>query len=119
MPTLKRSLPRALAIFVAGIILLGCSAESKKSRFLDRADRYFNSGDYEKAKIEYLNVLRADPRNATAIQRLGTIWYEQGAPLRAASFLLTTRDLLPDDIDSRAKLALVFMSAGQFVEVGT
>ena len=116
MPTLKRSLPRALAIFVAGIVLLGCSAESKKSRFLDRADRYFNSGDYEKAKIEYLNVLRADPRNATAIQRLGTIWYEQGAPLRAAPFLLTTRDLLPDDIDSRAKLALVFMSAGQFEE---
>ena len=61
-------------------------------------------------------MLRADPQDATAIQRLGIIWYEQGAPLRAAPFLLKTRELLPDDIDSRKKLALVFMSAGQFEE---
>ncbi len=116
MQTLKRSLPRALALILAGVIAIGCSAEAKKSRLLSRADRYFDSGDYEKAKIEYLNVLRADPQDATAIQRLGIIWYEQGAPLRAAPFLLKTRELLPDDIDSRKKLALVFMSAGQFEE---
>ena len=103
-------------MILAGFVAIGCSPEAKKSRLLDRADRYFASGDYEKAKIEYLNVLRSDPQNATAIQRLGTIWYEQGAPLRAAPFLLRTQELLPDDIGSRTKLALVFMSTDQFAE---
>ena len=98
------------------VAVIGCTAEAKKSRLLSRADRYFDSGDYDKAKIEYLNVLRADPQNATAIQRLGTIWYEQGAPLRAAPFLLKTRELTPDDFGSRTKMASVFLAAGQFEE---
>ena len=98
------------------VVAIGCSAEAKKSRLLERADRYFESGEYDKAKIEYLNVLRADPQNATAIRRLGTIWFEQGAPLNAAPFLLKARDLVPDDLEARTKLALVFMSAGQFAE---
>ena len=94
----------------------GCSTEAKKSRLLKSAERYFESGDYDKAKIEYLNVLRSDPQNAIAIQRLGAIWYEEGAPLRAAPFLLKGRELLPDDISSRTKLASVFFAAGQFGE---
>ena len=36
------------------------------------------------AKSRAFSVLRADPRNAIAIGRLGTIWFEQGAPLNAA-----------------------------------
>ena len=116
MRTFKRALPLALAVILAGAVAIGCSADAKKARVLKRANDYFDSGDYDKAKIEYLNVLRADPQNATAIQRLGTIWYEQGAPLRALPFLLKTRELLPNHTDSRTKLALVFLSAGQFVE---
>ena len=116
MQMFKRRLPRALALILAGAVAIGCSAESKKARLLTRADSFFNSGDYEKAKIEYLNVLKSDPQNAVAIKRLGTIWYEQGAPLRAAPFLMKTRELLPDDTDSRSKLALVFMSVGEFDE---
>ena len=115
MPTLERILSRALTTALV-MVAIGCSAESKKSRLLSRADRYFDSGDYDKAKIEYLNVLRADPLNATAIQRLGTIWYEQGAPLRAAPFLLKTRELVPDDVGSRAKLASVIIAAGGLEE---
>jgi Tfp pilus assembly protein PilF len=116
MRTLKRIYSRALAAILVAGFAIGCSYEAKKSGSLKRADRYFASGDYDKAKIEYLNVLRADPQNATAIQRLGTIWYEQGAPLRAAPFLIKTREFVPDDVDSRSKLASVFMAAGQFEE---
>ena len=97
-----------MAVNLAVVAAIGCSAESKKSRLLTRANSYFDSDEYDKAKIEYLNVLRSDPQNATAIQRLGTIWYEQGAPLRAAPFLLKTRDLLPDDIDSRDEISFCF-----------
>src|SRR5262245_34134358 len=116
MQTLKRSLPRVLVVLLAGAIAVGCSTESKKSRLLKSANGYFDSGDHDKAKIEYLNVLTSDPQNAIAIRRLGAIWYEEGAPLRAAPFLLKTRELLPDDISSRTKLASVLFAAGQFGE---
>ena len=116
MRTLKRILPRALAAILVAGFAIGCSPKRKNPGFLKRADRYFESGEYDKAKIEYLNLLRADPQNATAIRQLGTIWFEQGAPLNAAPFLLKARDLVPEDFEARTKLALVFMSVGQFAE---
>ena len=116
MRTLRRINPRVLAGLLIAIVATGCSPEAKKSGFLKRADSYFQSGEYDKAKIEYLNLLKADPQNATAIRQLGIIWFEQGAPLNAAPFLLRARDLVPDDLDARAKLAMVFMSVGQFEE---
>jgi len=116
MQTLKRTFPRALAALLVATVAIGCSAEARKSRLLTRANSYFGSGEYDKAKIEYLNVLRADPQDATAIQRLATIWFEQGAPLRAAPFLLSARQIVPDNVDARAKLVLVFLYAGQIAE---
>ena len=98
------------------VLPIGCSSERKKTGFLKRANRYFESGEFDKAKIEYLNVLKADPRNATAIRQLGVIWYEQGAPLNATPFLLAARDLLPDDLEVRMKLALIDLSVGQFAD---
>ena len=109
-------LPRALAALLLASVAVGCSSEAKKSGFLKRANRYFESGEYDKAKIEYLNLLRVDPRNAIAIRKLGTIWFEQGAPLNAAPFLLAAREVAPDDVEARKKLAFVFLSVGRFAE---
>ena len=98
------------------ITTLGCSADAKKSRALTRANDFFESGDYDKAKIAYLSVLRVDPSNAVAVQRLGTIWYEQGAPLRAAPFYFRARDLDPTNLAVRARLGLILASVGKFSE---
>ncbi|HEY5742012.1 MAG TPA: hypothetical protein VIS99_05670, partial [Terrimicrobiaceae bacterium] len=86
MQSLKGTFPRALGALLAAAILVGCSAEARRSRLLKSADNYFGSGAYDKAKVEYLKVLREDPKNVTAIQRLATIWLEQGSPLQAAPF---------------------------------
>jgi Tfp pilus assembly protein PilF len=116
MEILKRTRFCLVMAALAAAGFNGCSIEAKNSRLLKSAERYFESGEYDKAKIEYLNVLRSDPQNAVAIQRLGTIWYEQGAPSRAAPFLLKTRELLPDDIESRTRLAQALMSVRHFEE---
>ena len=84
--------------------------------FLARADRYFSAGEYDKAKIEYLNLLRLDHQNVRAFQQLGFIWFEQGAPLRAIPFLVKARELAPQNIPARAKLALSFMGLGESAE---
>jgi len=78
-------------LLLSAVILSGCHAGAQKARILQRADRYFEAGEYDKAKIEYMNVLRVDRQNAMAFERLGAIWFEEGAPSRAGGFLLKAR----------------------------
>lgn len=106
-------------IFTALVLaatLVSCSVEGKKSRLLERADRYFKAGEYDKAKIEYMNLLRADNQNAVAFQQLGLIWSEEGAPLRAAPFLVRARELAPNNLDNKLRLARALVSVGRLAD---
>ena len=105
-----------LAPLLVLIILTGCSPKPTKERYLKSAESYFASGEFEKAKIEFLNLLRLDPQNATAIQRLGMIWAEQGSPVRALPYLLKSRELTPADVEARTKLALSLAALGVMPE---
>src|ERR1700730_17851812 len=115
MQTLRNRV-QIITLLLAAVILSGCFAGAKKSRILERADRYFRAGEYDKAKIEYLNLLRLDNQNVTAFQQLGFIWFEQGVPLRAIPLLLKVRELAPHSVAARAKLAVGFMAVGQPAE---
>src|SRR4051812_44360565 len=109
------SLPRSFAIIAALFVAVGfasCTRQARQERVLRRAEGYFKAGEFDKAKIEYLNLLRLDPQRALAYQRLGGIWFDEGAPLRAAPFLVKSRELAPDDLQSRSKLARVLLSLG-------
>jgi tetratricopeptide (TPR) repeat protein len=107
---------RALALLLIAGLLCGCPAAIKKPRIAARADRYFKAGEYDKAKIEYLNLLRLDGRNITAYERIGLMWLEEGVPLRAIPFLLRVRELAPNNVAARSKLALAFLAIGQKAE---
>src|SRR6266480_2787168 len=104
---------RFTAILVLVLVSCSCTSEMKKSRYLARAESYFKAGGYDQAKIEYLKVLKVDPNNAVAYARCGAMWADEGAPLRAAAFLLKARELAPKDLDNRYKLALVYLRVGQ------
>jgi tetratricopeptide (TPR) repeat protein len=105
-----------LAPLLALTLLAGCSRASKVARFVASGDSYFDSQTYEQAKIEYLNALRLDPQNAHAIERIGLIWYDQGAPIRALPFLSETAKLSPANLDPRTKLALSYAWLGAMTE---
>ena len=94
----------------------GCTRQAKKSRYLKRAERYFQSEQYEKAELEYLNVLRLDPQNPAAISRLGLICFEQGRPASAFSLLRKAEQLEPGNVDVRLKLGLTYLSLTGFKE---
>jgi tetratricopeptide (TPR) repeat protein len=94
------------------LLITGCSPAAKKARFSERAEGYFKSGDYDKAKIEYLNVIRIDQGDANAYARIGAMWADEGVPLRAGAFLVKARDLAPKDLDNRYRLASVLLQIG-------
>src|SRR5438874_1958463 len=104
---------RLIAILVMVLVTCSCTSEMKKSRYLARAERYFKAGEYDQAKIEYLKVLQIDSGNAVAYARCGAIWADEGAPLRAAAFLMKARELAPKDLDNRYKLAQLYLRVGQ------
>src|SRR5437868_461442 len=104
---------RLIAILVMVLVTCSCTSEMKKSRYLARAERYFKAGEYDQAKIEYLKVFQIDSGNAVAYARCGAMWADEGVPLRAGAFLLKARELAPEDLDNRYKLALVYLQVGQ------
>src|SRR6202045_22417 len=113
MRVLKTIVPAVTAISLVAATFSGCDLPGKKSRVMERADRYFKAGEYDKARIEYMNVLRLDRTNRTAIKQLGIIWFEEGALLRAFPFLRATRDLDPSNFNNRTKLASAMLTLGE------
>jgi tetratricopeptide (TPR) repeat protein len=111
MPHPKILRIRALSCIVA--TLTACTPAAKKARYTANAERYFKAGQYDQAKIEYLNILRIDPRDANSYARSGAIWLAQGAPLRAGGFLVKAVELSPNDFESRLNLARVYLAMGR------
>ncbi|MGD0058949.1 MAG: tetratricopeptide repeat protein [Verrucomicrobiia bacterium] len=107
-----RILPLA-TLFLTVMTGSGCTQAARRARHLARANQYFDSGELDKAEIEYLIVLKTDLTNAQAIGRLGMIYYEQGRYGRAVPFLIKGKELAPEDLDLRRKLAAIYLSAGK------
>jgi tetratricopeptide (TPR) repeat protein len=105
-------LPIVAAATIA-ILLTGCTAAAKKAHLAERAEKFFKAGEYDKAKIEYLNLIKIDPSDANAYARVGAMWAEEGAPLRAGAFLIKALELAPNEIDSRLNLTRVYLAIGR------
>ena len=112
----SKTLFRILSLTLAVTFVGACSKEAKKTRFLAAADTYFKTGDYDKAKVSYLNVVRLDPQNAMAFERIGAMWLDEGAPLRAVAFLAKASELDPNSIEYHTRLARAYLSLGHFAD---
>jgi tetratricopeptide (TPR) repeat protein len=107
------------ALVLAGLVALvttSCSPQARKAKFLERADRYFTNGQFDQAEIEYKNALAIEALNPVAISRLGVIYFEQGRRARCTPYLLKGRELRPDDLEVRLKLAQLQLGAGNATE---
>jgi tetratricopeptide (TPR) repeat protein len=112
----SKTLFRIVSLTLAATVIVACSKEAKKTRFLAEADNYFKAGDYDKAKVSYLNVVRLDPQNALPFERIGAMWLDDGAPLRAFPFLAKASELEPKNIQNRMRLARSYLAGGQFAD---
>lgn len=89
----------------------GCSKKSKVEDHLKRADAYFAAKEFAKAEIEYLNVVKADRTNVSAVKRLANLYYDQGKIQQAIPYLVGVKELDKDDLGARIKLAQLFLAA--------
>src|SRR4030095_1927405 len=92
-----------VAVCIVGFLGAGCSKQSKVAGYLKRGGEYVAKGEYLKGEIEYLNAMRLDPANLTAIRGLGDIYFEQGNTPKAFAFLKKAADSGVTDDDLRLK----------------
>ena len=108
-----------LNVLCCSFVLLaatGCSREARRDWHLARADSYFKKGDFEAARIEYLNALRRDPTSVAAFRGLSVIYFERGSFSAAIPFLLRAQELAPEDLQVRLRLGRIYCSASKFDE---
>jgi tetratricopeptide (TPR) repeat protein len=101
------------AVGLLALAATGCSSKARKARHLARADRYFASGLYDQAEVEYKNVLQMGALDPQAVARLGCIYFDQDRRTRAAPFLLKARELQPDNLEARLKLGTLYLVSGK------
>lgn len=102
-----------LGLCLTGTLMTGCSRESKKAKVEQRAEAYFKAGDYDRAELEYKNLLRLDPTNRVAYRNLAIMYAEQGRLVHSFKLLSDARKDFPDDLEVRLKYAMALLSGGQ------
>src|SRR5438552_18639305 len=112
----SKTLFRIVSLALAATFIIACSKEAKKTRFLAEADSYFKASNYDKAKVSYLNVVRLDPQNALAFERIGAMWLEDGSPLRAAAFLAKANEVALKNDQNRIRIERCYLAIGCFVD---
>ncbi len=60
-----------------------------------------------------MNVLQIQPSQATALQRLGVIYYDSGRVARAFELLRRAQEANPESIDLRVRVARLYLLQGQ------
>ncbi|MDH5572146.1 MAG: tetratricopeptide repeat protein, partial [Gammaproteobacteria bacterium] len=71
MKFLKPGLIQAVCLTIA---LSGCGGEeARKASYLEKGKAYYEEGNYDKAKIEFRNVLQIDPKYAEGYYMVGLL----------------------------------------------
>ena len=117
---MKKNLTAVLTLISAGLLaasLSGCSAKVKETYHLQRANKYFAASQYDKAEVEYMNVLRNNQQNLQAISGLGEIYFEEGRYQRAAPFLFRGCQLTATNLTLHWQLGTICLAMGKFDDV--
>jgi tetratricopeptide (TPR) repeat protein len=107
---------RIVTLILAATLVTACTKETRKARLLGEADGYFKAGNYDKAKVSYLKVIQLDPQNALAFERIGAMWQDDRAPIRAGAFLARASELAPKDVQNGIRLARCYVALGRFAD---
>ena len=108
-----------LGVSWVGLLLLtaGCSKQAEtQARRLHLASLHEAAGQLEQAEKGYLDVLGADAENLEALTRLALLYHGWSRFDLAAPLLQRVRDLRPDDLEVRLKLAAMKVATRKMEE---
>lgn len=102
---------RFAVLSIAATAFLGCSPQGNKAGLQKKADAYYAAGDFDKAEIEYKNIIQQSGLDPHAVGRLGLIYIDQGRAARGSGYLQKALELQPDNLEVRGKLAYLYAAS--------
>lgn len=112
MQGINRNLFIVLILSLITNILVGCGGkEERKAKYIERGKVYLEQASYEKAAIEFKNVVQIDPMSAEAYYYLGQIEEQTNNLPIAFGDYKHALELDPGFLDARAKLAHIHLAS--------
>jgi tetratricopeptide (TPR) repeat protein len=113
---------RLSAILVCGLLLaamLGCSRDPsvRKQKYFERGNRYFESGKFPEAVIEFSNAVQLDPQYGAAHFKLGESYLKMQRLQDGYSELQRTVELDPGNTKAQLDLGLIMIAGRSYVHV--
>jgi tetratricopeptide (TPR) repeat protein len=105
---------RYILLSIMVISLISCGGkEERAATHLQKGHDYFAAGDFDKARIEYKNVLQIEPKNVDALFSMGKIFEKNLDMGKAAQHYLKVVDLDPNYAEANRDLGFLYLGAGQ------
>ena len=102
------------AVLLVVFILAGCGgAEERKAKYLERGKVYFEEENYDKARVEFKNVIQIDPKSAGPYFYLGRIAEKEQEWRKAFGNYSKAVDLDPEYVDARVHLGRFYVLTGE------
>ncbi len=104
-------LQKLLIVALTVGLLSACGGkEERKAKYLEKGKVYLAEKNYDKAKIEFKNVLQIDPKTAEAFYHLGEIEEQSQNWSKAFGSYKKASELDPDLIGPKVSLARLYMA---------
>lgn len=101
----------AIALGVVGTLAACSSAAQKEADYLKRGKVLYRSGEYQKARLEFQNVLQINPKNVAALLGLSKDLEQLKQWRRAAGGYSRVIELAPDNVEAKVRLAKIYVMA--------
>jgi len=101
----------AVSVLVASLVACG-GADERKVKYLEKGKSFLAEKNYEKAKIEFKNVLQIDPKFAEAYFYMGQLEENNKELRKALGNYRKAIELNPKYTDAKVKLAKIYVIAG-------
>jgi tetratricopeptide (TPR) repeat protein len=100
------------------LLAAGCSSDPNKEKhaYLNSGDKYYQSGKYQEAAIQFRNAIEIDPRLAAAHWQLARAYLRLGNSEAAYHELTETVTLEPGNPDAQLELAVLLLARRQYNE---
>lgn len=105
---MKTALRAAMAMVLAALVACG-GAEDRKTVYMNKAQEYFDAGNFEKARLEYQNVLQIDPQDVPARFALGKTLEKLENWQGAAGHYLAVLNEQPEHRDALLSLGRLYL----------
>lgn len=103
----------AAAVLTSALFLYGCGgAEDRQADYYQRAEKLFEEGDYEKARLEARNVLQINANHADARYLMARLEERERNWRGMFGNLNEALEIDPDHLEARVKLAQLLVAAG-------